>query len=148
MLTPGPSREDLCTCNSGFRIRLQLSRLEEWIPAPANSSLLSAQQLILLRDQLAPAVQASKLLVIDKKLLTDFEVFEQLCPVLSVAHIRRILSNYLPDALSPEPLPGTISQTLDLLERKEREKGGGSQSFEFDQTAVRNLSLSFLSTEK
>lgn len=148
MLTPGPSREDLCTCNSGFRIRLQLSRLEEWIPNPAQSSLLSQGQLVQLRDQLAPSVQASKLLVIDKKLLTDHEVFEQLCPVLSVAHIRRILSNYLPDALSPEPLPTTISQTLDLLDKKERDKGGSSQSFEFDHTTVRALSLSFLSAEK
>jgi hypothetical protein len=93
-------------------------------------------------------VQASKLLVIDKKLLTDHEVFDQLCPVLSVAHVRRILSNYLPDALSPEPLPTTIALTLDLLEKKERDKGGSSQSFEFDQNAVRNLSLSFLSVEK
>eukprot|EP00026_Physarum_polycephalum_P003323 Phypoly_transcript_03333.p1 GENE.Phypoly_transcript_03333~~Phypoly_transcript_03333.p1 ORF type:complete len:813 (+),score=166.55 Phypoly_transcript_03333:333-2441(+) len=148
MLTPGPSREDLCTCNSGFRIRLQLSRLEEWIPSPAQSSLLTPGQLIQLREQLAPAVQASKLLVIDKKLLTDHEVFDQLCPVLSVAHVRRILSNYLPDALSPEPLPTTIAQTLDLLEKKERDKGGSFQSFEFDQNAVRNLSLSFLSVEK
>ena len=148
MLTPGPSREDLCTCNSGFRIRLQLSRLEEWIPTPAQSSLLTQPQLVQLREQLAPAVQASKLLVIDKKLLTDHEVFAQLCPVLGVAHIRRILSNFMPDALSPEPLPGSIPQTLDLLEKKERDKGGSSQSFEFDQTAVRNLSLSFLSTEK
>jgi myosin heavy subunit len=148
MLTPGPSREDLCTCTSGFRIRLQLSRLEEWIPTPAQSSLLVQGQLMQLRDQLAPAVQASKLLVIDKKLLKDYEVFEQLCPVLSVAHVRRILSNYMPDALSPEPLPGTITQTLDVLEKKERDKGGNSQGIELDPTVVRNLSLSFLSAEK
>lgn len=154
MLSPGPSKEDLCTCNSGFRIRLQLSRLEEWVPSHPNSpptasstttALLTSPQLALLRDQLAPAVQAAKLLVIDKKLLTDHEVFEQLCPVLSVAHVRRILANYTPDALSPEPIPHTIAHTLDLLERKERDKGGGSQSFELDSTVVRPLSLSFLS---
>lgn len=177
MLSPGPSKEDLCTCNSGFRIRLQLSRLEEWVPSSSttpssftspssihhlpssssssnsttnnttttSSSLLTSPQLASLREQLAPAVQAAKLLVIDKKLLTDHEVFEQLCPVLSVAQVRRILTNYTPDALSPEPIPSTISQTLDLLEKKERDKGGGTQSFEFDTSAVRPLSLSFLS---
>jgi DIL domain len=112
---------------------------------PGQSSLLTQAQLIQLREQLAPAVQASKLLVIDKKLLTDHEIFEQLCPVLSVAHIRRILTNYLPDGLSPDPIPSTIAHTLELLERKEREKGGVTQSFEFDVTLVRNLSLSFLS---
>lgn len=114
----------------------------------ASPPLLSQAQLIVLREQLAPAVQASKLLVIDKKLLTDPEVFEQLCPVLSVAQIRRILSNFLPDALSPDPIPSAVAGTMDILEKKERERGGGSQSFEFDATVVRNLSLSFLSGEK
>lgn len=147
MLTPGPSREELCTCNSGFRIRLQLSRLEEWVPTPPASSLLTQAQLILLREQLSPAVQASKLLVIDKKLLTDHDVFEQLCPALSAAQIRRVLSNYLPDSLSPEPIPLIVTSTLDALEKRERDRGS-SQSFELDPTSVRNLSLSFLSGEK
>lgn len=118
------------------------------MPTPPASSLLTHAQLISLREQLAPAVQASKLLVIDKKLLADHEVFEQLCPVLNVAQIRRILSNFLPDALSPEPLSPSITNTLDILEKKEHDREGNSQTFELDPTIVRNLSLSFLSGEK
>lgn len=53
------TRKDLCTCAHGFRVRLQVSRLEEWIPSA----------FVGVRDQLAPAVQAAKLLVMDKHLL-------------------------------------------------------------------------------
>lgn len=113
---------------------------------PQTASLLTPIQLVSLRDQLAPVVQAAKLLVIDKKLLKDHEVFEQLCPVLTVTQIRRILMNYTPDALSPEPIPPTITHTLDMLEKKERDRGGGThQNMEYDAVTVRSLSLSFLS---
>ncbi len=111
---------------------------------PPNPSLFPPPALIQLREQLSPVVQVTKLLVIDKKLLTDLEVFEQLCPMLAVSQIRKVLSNYTPDTLSPDPIPPSVGHTLDLLERREKERGGFGGVSEYDSSTVRTLSLSFL----
>eukprot|EP01111_Echinosteliopsis_oligospora_P013362 TRINITY_DN4776_c2_g1_i1.p1 TRINITY_DN4776_c2_g1~~TRINITY_DN4776_c2_g1_i1.p1 ORF type:complete len:1023 (-),score=418.63 TRINITY_DN4776_c2_g1_i1:7-3075(-) len=89
----------------GFQIKLGLSHMEEWIAEATGDerTLLSPCP-----DQLDPLRDLANVLILDKSLLSDPYEIQHIFPALSLRQIKRVLEVFVPDNLSPSPLPPTV----------------------------------------
>ncbi|XP_022967725.1 uncharacterized protein LOC111467165 [Cucurbita maxima] len=68
----------------------------------------------------------SDLLMLPKDMLTDRSVREEICPSISLPLITRILCNFTPDEFCPDPVPGTVLESLNAASIVERRVSGYS----------------------
>ncbi|XP_022928667.1 uncharacterized protein LOC111435516 [Cucurbita moschata] len=68
----------------------------------------------------------SDLLMLPKDMLTDRSVREEICPSISLPLITRILCNFTPDEFCPDPVSGTVLESLNAASIVERRVSGYS----------------------
>ncbi len=139
------TRKELCTCSNGFQTKLELSDLEAWIQK--NGTFMNSVKyptFVLLftyhRDELNPIIQAATLLVMDKSALGDKEVLTNMCPNVNFVQVKRLLENFLPDQLYPDPVSPKVKEKLENLVSK----SGNQLLLELPPYDIRPLSLSYL----
>jgi len=95
-------RPNLFTCGTGFQIKIALSQVDSSI-SKANKHLqaIIAQQLSFVRE-------ATNLLVMDKSMMTDFEMVKQVFPHLNVMQINHMLKNFKTDEFAPDQIPYSV----------------------------------------
>lgn len=126
----------LCSCVNGFQMKIELSKIQEWV---------SVNHLGESIEQLNSMIETSNLLVMDKELLSDVDILNQVCPSISAYNIKHYLEEFIPDRLHSEPLPSTVFQAVDKLisQRGEQEP----PSLDMDITYMHLLSLDFLTKD-
>ncbi|XP_077462871.1 unconventional myosin-Va [Stigmatopora argus] len=82
-------RKDACCCSRGIHIRLNVSRLEEWLQSRQLRTEGAA-------SSLAPLIQAAQLLQVGKNSPSDAQALVQACSALNSQQIVKLLSNYTP----------------------------------------------------
>eukprot|EP01132_Coremiostelium_polycephalum_P008014 gene8014-9859_t len=95
--------EGSCTPSSGFKIKLSLSLIEDWI-----STNEERETLVKTKDHLGAIIEASNLMVIDKSIFTDSESIVSAFTTLNILHIKKLLEIWKPDHLSPDPIPSSV----------------------------------------
>lgn len=98
------TRPELCTCSSGFQIRLAMSQLEDW--------LVRDQDAFPARKRLEHVREASNLFVMDKKILRDDEAVKAAFSALNIAQLTRLLESFRPDQLSKTGVDPAILQEM------------------------------------
>eukprot|EP01105_Mastigella_eilhardi_P014904 TRINITY_DN3390_c0_g1_i9.p1 TRINITY_DN3390_c0_g1~~TRINITY_DN3390_c0_g1_i9.p1 ORF type:complete len:875 (-),score=278.85 TRINITY_DN3390_c0_g1_i9:522-3146(-) len=88
-------KPELCTCTTGFQLKMSLSALEDFL---AHTPELAAA-----RSYLDHTRQAANLLVIDKSVLLDQKSTEDIFPALSVSQLSHLVQSFHPDSVSPKP---------------------------------------------
>ncbi|KAL6055324.1 DIL domain containing protein [Balamuthia mandrillaris] len=99
------AQKHLCTCANGFQIKLELSKVEQWISKTLGD----------LREDEHPLkfiTQVANVLVMDKLVLTQPDALAQICPNLSLTQVNHLLELFTPDSLAPEPIPKKLFKRL------------------------------------
>ncbi|EGG22870.1 hypothetical protein DFA_05000 [Cavenderia fasciculata] len=99
----GGSSNNSCSPSSGFKIKLSLSKIEDWVASSEERDLLNY-----CRDFLGGIADAANLMVIDKSIFTDTESIQSAFTTLNVLQIKRLLEIWKPDQLSPDPIPSSV----------------------------------------
>ncbi|TYK29839.1 Nucleolar protein gar2-related isoform 1 [Cucumis melo var. makuwa] len=68
----------------------------------------------------------SDLLMLPKDMLTDRSIRKEVCPLISLPLITRILCNFTPDEFCPDPVPGTVLESLNAESIGEQRVSGYS----------------------
>ncbi|KAJ5074139.1 myosin-7 [Anaeramoeba ignava] len=93
------NHREFCHSANGFQVKISLSFLESWV---------SNVELSELNQELAPIKQACDCIsmnkIIIKDLVNNYSVCNDICPKLSSSQIHKLLSNFIPDEIDPEPL--------------------------------------------
>lgn len=93
------SQRELCTCGNGFQTKVELSRLEEWIKESLQYPL---------RNEMEFTLQASTLLVVEKRTFAQEGAVEAVCPRLNYSQVLKLLQLFTPDQVAPEPVPPEV----------------------------------------
>ncbi|KAF2073381.1 hypothetical protein CYY_005294 [Polysphondylium violaceum] len=125
---------DLCSTVNGFQIKIELSKIQDWVSV----SHLSI-------TQLEPMIEAANLLVMDKELLSDPDTLNQVCPSVSMYHIKHFLKHFQPDRINSDPIPDTVFSAIERLISARQEPL--PETLEFDTTFMQQLSLDFLTKD-
>jgi uncharacterized protein (DUF2235 family) len=88
-------QEELCSCGSGFQIKLGLSQLEEWISKADKNDKKHLSQAA--KRYLLHITEAANVLVVDKDIFTDEEMIENVFPTLTVPQIKYLLEHFQTD---------------------------------------------------
>ncbi|GAM23890.1 hypothetical protein SAMD00019534_070650 [Acytostelium subglobosum LB1] len=92
-------RKELCSMYAGAALKLYVSELEFWIHSNGGrDSLQMAGHLSKLR-------QAVNILLIEKRRLANEDTRREVCPSISFAQIKQLLTMYCPDPKHEEPIP-------------------------------------------
>jgi hypothetical protein len=105
--------KDLCKSESMFKIKLELSKIEDWVSGKEEP----------LRDagsQLEPILEAVNLMVLEKSILGEKDVLDQVCPHLNYKQVKYLLRMFQPDANSPGAVPASVFSALDELIKTQR----------------------------
>eukprot|EP01116_Phalansterium_solitarium_P019767 TRINITY_DN563_c0_g1_i8.p1 TRINITY_DN563_c0_g1~~TRINITY_DN563_c0_g1_i8.p1 ORF type:complete len:818 (+),score=352.88 TRINITY_DN563_c0_g1_i8:572-3025(+) len=106
------SAPQLFTCNSGFQIKISLSQVESTL-GKADKHLLS-----IANNQFGHIREAANLLAMDKSLVADEEMIEQVFSSLNVVQIKHIVDRFKPDDVSPVPVDRAVRKSLEDLCQK------------------------------
>ncbi|PWA78623.1 hypothetical protein CTI12_AA212600 [Artemisia annua] len=71
----------------------------------------------------------SHLLMVPKDMLTDKSIRAEVCPLINLMLLKRILSNFTPDEFCPDPVPSTILEEINsesMIESRLSEDDSGS----------------------
>ncbi|KAM9974680.1 hypothetical protein ACTFIW_008142 [Dictyostelium discoideum] len=101
-------RKDLCCLRSSIPIKMNISELEHWVKLHHGKewSLSVCDKLRLLKEVVY-------ILMIDKTQLQNDELRDEICPTLSIAQLKQLLTMYSPDVDSFEdPIPLEILTSL------------------------------------
>ncbi|KAN0035296.1 hypothetical protein ACTA71_004561 [Dictyostelium dimigraforme] len=105
--------ENYCTPSSGFKIKLSLSKMDDWVSSSEERELLLPA-----RDHFMSIIETANLMVIDKSIFTDSESVISAFETLNILQIKKLLEIWKPDNLSPDPIPkkiiASLNQQLDL----------------------------------
>ncbi|KAK5577558.1 hypothetical protein RB653_002501 [Dictyostelium firmibasis] len=105
--------ENFCTPSSGFKIKLSLSKMDDWVSSSEERELLLPA-----RDHFMSIIEAANLMVIDKSIFTDSDSVISAFETLNILQIKKLLEIWKPDNLSPDPIPkkiiASLNQQLDL----------------------------------
>ncbi|XP_057982449.1 uncharacterized protein LOC131167655 [Malania oleifera] len=77
----------------------------------------------------------SDLLMLPKDMLMDRSIRKEVCPLIGLPLIKRVLCNFTPDEFCPDPVPGAVLEALNAESIVERRLSGGSAS-SFPYTAA------------
>ncbi|EGC35765.1 hypothetical protein DICPUDRAFT_151845 [Dictyostelium purpureum] len=94
-----------CTPANGFKLKLSLSKFDDWISSCEERELLEP-----CRHQFMAIIEAANLMVIDKSIFTDSESILTAFETLNVLQIKKLLEVWKPDSLSPDPIPMSVMQ--------------------------------------
>jgi hypothetical protein len=73
-------------------------------------------------------MEAATILCLDKStLVQDPKILKEICPSLSIYHVKHLVISFQPDKLSPDPVPDKVLKQLDVLVEK---LGGGGVDVE------------------
>ncbi|KYR01299.1 hypothetical protein DLAC_02020 [Tieghemostelium lacteum] len=97
------SQNNMCSPSSGFKIKLSISMIEDWI-----SQLEERDLLLPSKEYLSVITEASNLMVIDKSIFTDSEAILSAFSTLNILQIKKLLEIWKPDQLSPDPIPSSV----------------------------------------
>jgi DNA repair ATPase RecN len=126
-------QEELCSCGSGFQIKLGLSQLEEWISKADKNDKKHLSQAA--KRYLLHITEAANVLVVDKDIFTDEEMIENVFPTLTVPQIKFLLEHFQTDQYAPNPVPRNVMATLDGLSRQRK----GQKVVEVDEAYLLSL---------
>ncbi|KAN0003700.1 hypothetical protein ACTFIZ_009866 [Dictyostelium cf. discoideum] len=105
--------ENYCTPSSGFKIKLSLSKMDDWLSSSEERELLLPA-----RDHFMSIIETANLMVIDKSIFTDSDSVISAFETLNILQIKKLLEIWKPDNLSPDPIPkkiiASLNQQLDL----------------------------------
>eukprot|EP01132_Coremiostelium_polycephalum_P006597 gene6597-8165_t len=122
----------LCSVANGFQMKIELSKIQDWV------SISRLDESI---PQLSPMIETTNLLVMDKELLSDPEILEQVCPSVSMYQIKHLLSFFQTDRINNEPIPSSIYRSIDHIIKT---RGEEQSPLEYDITYMHPLTLDFL----
>lgn len=131
-------RKNYASWKRGIQIQYNISRLEEWanslesknpgyffsssrVPSPVESPIkgIASKGIDFATTstsplwQIEPLIQAVKLLQLAKtRVASDIDTLVQACPKLNLSQIRRILTNYVPDAYEDGPVSQDILKNI------------------------------------
>jgi len=125
---------DLCSTVNGFQMKIELSKIQDWVSV----SHLSI-------TQLEPMIEAANLLVMDKELLSDPDTLNQVCPSVSMYHIKHFLKHFQPDRINSDPIPDSVFSSIERLISARQEPT--PETLEFDITFMQQLSLDFITKD-
>ncbi|GAM29318.1 hypothetical protein SAMD00019534_124940 [Acytostelium subglobosum LB1] len=123
----------LCSTANGFQMKIEISKVQDWV-AQVNltESIVQMQQMI----------EVTNLLVMDKKLISDADVLEQVIPSMQPHHVKHLLTLFQTDQINSDPIPSGLSKAIDQIINKSGEQS--PQTFDIDLTYMNQLSLDFL----
>ncbi|EGC30263.1 hypothetical protein DICPUDRAFT_158016 [Dictyostelium purpureum] len=100
------SLDGLCSVVNGFQMKLELSKIQDW------ASVNHLDESI---NGLSQMIETANLLVMNKELLSDTEVLDQVCPSVSMYHLTHILVCLQPDLINSEPIPDSVFSSINRL---------------------------------
>jgi hypothetical protein len=119
----------LFTASRGFKIKMAISQIE---------SSLSKHSATFANKQFNYIKEAANLLVMDKSLMSDTSLIQQIFSHLNFLQVKHIVERFKPDELSPDKTPENVKQTLrDLCLQKENSK----LSLDLDPMAIKPINL-------
>lgn len=116
------NRPEYCTCGMALHIKEALSELERFISRD-RSLAFAKKRLMLVKD-------TANLFMMDKKLLTDDEVFSTAIPSLNMSQVLKLLDNFTPDSFMDSKVDSSIMQLT-----RSRVNTRGSQQIKVDPHA-------------
>lgn len=119
--------KEVNNADMGLKIRMELSKFRDWLHGRGISKAYEA---------LTPLEEATIVMITEKSLFSDPSLISSICPSLSLAQVRIILSGFGGDQVSQSVLLGLRSQSaLGDVE-------------EMDETFVNRISYDFLETSQ
>ncbi|KAN0024169.1 hypothetical protein ACTFIV_008569 [Dictyostelium citrinum] len=101
-------RKDLCCLRSSIPIKMNISELEHWVKLHHGKEWSTS-----VCDKLKLLKEVVYILMIDKTQLQNDELRDEICPTLSIAQLKQLLTMYSPDVDSfEEPIPLEILTSL------------------------------------
>ncbi|EGG19477.1 C2 calcium/lipid-binding region-containing protein [Cavenderia fasciculata] len=127
----------LCSTANGFQMKIELSKIADW-----SSSMGLHDSLC----QLDPMIETTNVLVMDKKLLDEIEVVDQVCSSLSMHQVKHLLSLFQTDRINSEPIPNDVLRIVDqVISRRGEEE---PTTLDIDLTYMHQLSLEALTKDQ
>ncbi|EFA85745.1 C2 calcium/lipid-binding region-containing protein [Heterostelium album PN500] len=123
----------LCSTANGFQMRIELSKIQDWV------ALVNLEESIV---QLQQMFEITNLLVMDKKLVSDADVLEQVIASLQPHHVRHILTLFQTDQINGDPIPSGVMKAIEHIIAKSGEQQ--PETYDIDLTYMNQLSLDFL----
>lgn len=81
----------------------------------------------------------------DKSPLGDKDALDNICPALNVFQVKELIDHFIPDQLSPTPVPVKVKEKLEELCTKQKREGKNLPK-ELDVNMIQPLSLSYLTS--
>ncbi|KAF2071722.1 hypothetical protein CYY_006967 [Polysphondylium violaceum] len=101
-------RKDLCCTTSSIPLKVNISELEHWVKSHHDREWATP-----VLSKLRLLKEVFYILMIDKTQLSNQEMRQEICPTLSVAQLKQLLTMYTPDVDSFEaPIPLEILTSL------------------------------------
>eukprot|EP01117_Protostelium_nocturnum_P017407 TRINITY_DN7085_c1_g5_i3.p1 TRINITY_DN7085_c1_g5~~TRINITY_DN7085_c1_g5_i3.p1 ORF type:complete len:1433 (-),score=309.06 TRINITY_DN7085_c1_g5_i3:27-4325(-) len=104
-------RRDLCSMNKGYDIKMKISELRQWVKKPENKDWLGNCD-----KELEHLSQVASVLSLNKTMIVNKEIRDQVCSLLSMLQLKQIISIYQTDDFE-EQVPLSLLKTL--VESKE-----------------------------
>eukprot|EP01117_Protostelium_nocturnum_P020416 TRINITY_DN916_c0_g1_i1.p1 TRINITY_DN916_c0_g1~~TRINITY_DN916_c0_g1_i1.p1 ORF type:complete len:1118 (+),score=422.97 TRINITY_DN916_c0_g1_i1:178-3531(+) len=98
-------KPDLFTCSAGFQIKMAISQVE------SNVSKLD-KSLTFINKSLNHIKEAVNFLVMDKSIVSDADMVEQIFSHLNVIQLKHMIDRFKPDELSPDPVPEVAKKAV------------------------------------
>eukprot|EP01125_Pyxidicula_operculata_P003571 TRINITY_DN1465_c0_g1_i1.p1 TRINITY_DN1465_c0_g1~~TRINITY_DN1465_c0_g1_i1.p1 ORF type:complete len:837 (-),score=169.36 TRINITY_DN1465_c0_g1_i1:185-2695(-) len=130
------SRRELCTSGNGFKIKLLMSRLDDW--CRSNKEFASEAS-----SYLKLVTEAATVLSLDKNVLEDDSIIGIVCPTLNFNQLKHLLVNFTTDNISPQPVPLRV---VDKINAKAQVEGAHIWEPEEVVDLDHPLDLSYLSS--
>ncbi|GAM27231.1 hypothetical protein SAMD00019534_104060 [Acytostelium subglobosum LB1] len=100
-------RRDLCCLRSSIQLKINISELEHWAKSYGKEWSVKAI------SHLSQLKETIYILMIDKTLLTHADIRKEVCPSITTAQIKQLLTMYTPDLDSvEEPIPIEVLSAL------------------------------------
>jgi len=108
-------RRDLCSANNGLKIKLELSKLEDWTQ---KSPILHKAS----RKELSHIIEAANLLSVEKSFLLQNEFREQICPSLNILQVKTLIQLFTPEN-PQQAVPARTIEKLNELYARQQSQG-------------------------
>ncbi|KAL9655798.1 hypothetical protein ABK040_005025 [Willaertia magna] len=134
-----------CTMGGGIMLKMCVSTLEQWshdkkfnfmdIKTLHHLGPLSLMGLIYLR-------QSSDVMIMNKASLIDSSTRQEVCPILSITQLRKLLECYKADDYDPDEVPSSVLKTLPSIDKTSK-----PQRYLLDTTVIIKPNFEHLSQE-
>jgi len=104
-------RRDSVTPSQGFKIKLGVSKLDDWVSASDDKQHTLAPA----GEQLDGVREIASALFVDKTLFMDPNSLQSIFKSLNLRQLKRLLEIWTPDQISPEPIPASVREMARVL---------------------------------